>query len=55
MKTVTELEVTDYKLDCPHCGAGEYGFGGDARGETFTCDSCGEEYKIHSDADFEMI
>lgn len=55
MKTVTELTVTDYECECPHCGVRESGFCGDARGKTITCDSCGEDYLIHSDADFEML
>jgi len=55
MKTVTELTVTDYKCECPYCGADEYGFCGDARGGVTECDTCHKEYKIHDDADFEML
>lgn len=55
MKEVAELMVMDYTCLCPHCGAEESGFCGDARGHTMTCDECGEDYRIHPDADFEMI
>lgn len=55
MKTVTELEVTDYKCECPYCGAEEYGFCGDVRGQVIECDTCGEKYQIDGDADFELM
>lgn len=51
---VAELKVVEYKLNCPYCGELEEGFYGDCRGQGVECDSCGEEYKIHSEADFEM-
>lgn len=51
---VTELRVTEDKLACPHCGELQDGFYGDCRGEVFECEDCGKEYKIHSEADFEM-
>jgi len=55
MKTVTELTVTDCECECPHCGSEERGFIGDVRGHVIECDECGKEYKIHPDADFEML
>lgn len=55
MKTVTELRTHDVEVECPHCGALEEGFCVDPRGGDFECDSCGEKYQVHSDADIEFI
>ena len=52
---VTSLEVRSYSLSCPHCGNIEDGFLGDCRGEVLKCESCGKDYKIHEEADFEII
>ncbi len=54
IKTVTTLEVTEYKLDCPYCGETETGFCGDSRGDDVECDSCNKIYIIHPEADFEV-
>ncbi|HCG9468352.1 TPA: hypothetical protein NKA91_003666 [Vibrio parahaemolyticus] len=53
LKVQTMLFATSVELECPHCGEIESGFVGNPAGEVFTCDSCDEKYKVHSEADIE--
>ena len=55
MKEVTELYTSEVTLNCPHCGEVEKGFCVNPLGENFTCDTCGKDYKVSSDADIEHV
>lgn len=53
---VTELEVTEFAVRCPHCGErndGWYFF--PDQHEEYACDHCDGFYKVHPDADFEYF
>lgn len=54
---VTEIGVKlcGVYVVCPHCNKELDGWCVDPRGETTTCDFCDKEFKIHSDADLELL
>lgn len=54
MKQVTEIQAITVQLDCPYCGALQEGWVCDPRGVVEKCEECGEEYKVHPDADIDI-
>jgi uncharacterized protein (DUF983 family) len=54
MIQVTEIIATEVYTVCPHCKARNEGWFDDPRGKRDTCESCGEVYQVHPDADIEF-
>ena len=54
IKTVVSMHCSTVYLDCPYCHQTQDGFIGDPSGGEFTCDHCGENYAVHTDADIEL-
>jgi hypothetical protein len=52
---VTEMRVTEVTITCPHCSSIQDGFIGNPQGNTFECYECQGMYKVHSEADPEML
>ena len=52
--TVSSLYTAEVSLNCPLCGATEDGFTESPAGQTHECDTCGESYQVHPDADIEF-
>ncbi|MCE2571852.1 hypothetical protein [Motilimonas eburnea] len=54
MKVQNYMLTADVEVICPHCGSLESGFVGNPAGGEFVCDSCGQPYQVHKEADIEF-
>lgn len=55
MKECTLMNTHEVGTICPHCEHQNEGWCVDPRGCTDKCDRCGKEYKVHPEADIEML
>lgn len=53
MKTVNKVigTLVKIKIECPSCGEEVGEWSSDPRGDVDKCDSCGEKFKVASDAE----
>lgn len=55
MSICTELRTRNVSTVCPYCEKENEGWISDPRNQTDECDHCGEEYKVHQDADIDYF
>jgi uncharacterized protein (DUF983 family) len=52
-KESTEIRATSFEVRCPHCEKWDDWGSCDPSGSSGECQSCGEPYTVHPDADIE--